>query len=183
MRRKLWWALGATLGLTLLALWTQQSPPALIAAIEPRLREHAQSLDAVSALRAPIAAAAEPLPIELPRIDVEPARRDLFETAAAVPRTATIPAPTPMAAVMPTPPPAPAPQAPPLNLRYLGSMVTPDGQRLVYLGRGDTALTVATGDRLDEGYVVESIGAEGITLVYPPLGTKVTVPIPPAPNP
>lgn len=75
-------------------------------------------------------------------------------------------------------PPA-VPKLPVLNLRFLGRMVTPAGEQLLYLARGDAAVVVGVGDRLDEGYVVESLGAEGVTLVYPELSAKVVVPIPP----
>jgi hypothetical protein len=59
-------------------------------------------------------------------------------------------------------------------------MVTPSGERLVMLARGDTSLTIQVGTRLDEGYVVESIGTGAVHLVYPPLGTGIDIPIPPA---
>lgn len=49
------------------------------------------------------------------------------------------------------------------------------------LARGDTSTTVEVGTRLDEGYVVESIGSDAVRLVYPPLGTSVDILIPPAP--
>ena len=67
-----------------------------------------------------------------------------------------------------------------MTWRYLGTMITPAGQRLVMLARGDTTVTVQPGTRLDEGYVVEAIGSDAVRLVYPPLGTVVDVPIPPA---
>ena len=68
-----------------------------------------------------------------------------------------------------------------MTWRYLGAMVTPAGERLVMLARGETSLGIQAGTRLEEGYVVESIGAEAIRLAYPPSGTVVDIPIPPAP--
>ena len=64
-----------------------------------------------------------------------------------------------------------------MSLRFLGSMVTPAGERLVYLARGDTAVPVVVGDRLEEGYVVSALTAEAVTLVYPPMELRVIVPI------
>lgn len=58
-------------------------------------------------------------------------------------------------------------------------MLTPTGERLVMLARGDSSVTIQAGMRLDEGYVVESIDAGAVHLIYPPLGTAVDIPIPP----
>ena len=69
-----------------------------------------------------------------------------------------------------------------MNLRFMGSMIDPAGKRLVYLARGDTALPVGVGDRLDEGYVVESLKPDAIVLVYPSLNTRTTIPTPPEPQ-
>ena len=66
-----------------------------------------------------------------------------------------------------------------MTVRYLGTMTTPAGDRLVMLARGDTTVPVQPGTRLDEGYVVETISADAVRLVYPPLGTTVDIPIPP----
>lgn len=70
-----------------------------------------------------------------------------------------------------------------MQWRYLGTMVTPAGQRLVMLARGDTVVTVQPGASLDDGYVVEAVGSDAIRVTYPPLGTVVDIPIPPAPPP
>jgi hypothetical protein len=112
---------------------------------------------------------------------IEPAQRDIF--AGRLAARASAAAPLPALPTATSPEAAVAPQPPPLALRYMGSMINPDGQRLVYLAHGDLSLLVAVGDRLDEGYVVESISTDSITLVYPPLGSKSTVPIPPAHEP
>jgi hypothetical protein len=61
-------------------------------------------------------------------------------------------------------------------------MRTPDGRQLLYLARGDNAIAVAVGDKLDEGYMVESIATDSVVLVYPPLDRRVSVPIPKAPE-
>lgn len=122
--------------------------------------------------------AATDLPDELPDWRIEPARRDPF----AVTPPATAPEPAKAA-----PPPAPsvtAPPvlaaAPPISLRYLGTMVTPEGKRLVMLARGQVAVPVEAGAALEEGYVVQSVERDAVRLVYPALGTEVTIPIPEA---
>lgn len=79
--------------------------------------------------------------------------------------------------------PAPAPVAPPFTYRYLGQITAPDGARLVYLTKADKDYPVSVGTTLDEGYVVESITAEGVQLRYPPLDSRVAVHIPPAQEP
>jgi len=56
-------------------------------------------------------------------------------------------------------------------------MISPTGERLVYLARGDSVLPVAVGDRVDEGYVVTELAADAVTLTYPPLEARVVVPI------
>ncbi len=61
-------------------------------------------------------------------------------------------------------------------------MLDPSGKRLLYLARGDAAVLVGVGDRVDEGYTVESLTAESVVLVYPPTDTRVSIPIPGAPR-
>lgn len=57
-------------------------------------------------------------------------------------------------------------------------MLTPQGQRLVLLSRGDAAVAVQVGTVLDGGYVVNAIDASAISLVYPSTGTLISIPIP-----
>jgi hypothetical protein len=65
-----------------------------------------------------------------------------------------------------------------MNWRALGSMVAPDGARLVWLTRGAEEITVTAGMQLDDGYVVQGVAAEEIVLAYPPLGATVHLPLP-----
>jgi hypothetical protein len=179
MRRSLVWALGASIVLSIAALWTTEAPR-VVAAVAPQLREHAVSLDLPLASSTVVQTTAQmPLPAELPTLVLETARRDIFAPDLPPPPK-VVPLPVPVAA--PAPPPPPPPQAPPLTLRYLGSMRTPEGRQLVYLTRGDNAILVAVGDKLDEGYIVESIATDSVVLVYPQLDRRVTVPIPKAPE-
>ena len=176
VRRDLSWALGASVLLSIAALFGNQVPR-VVSAIEPRLREQTQALDALSIPDRAGATASGALPTRLTRLTIEPARRDPFVPATSAPAPTVAPVPAVIAAAPATPP-----VPPPINVRFLGRMVTPDGQRLSYLVRGEVAIAVKVGDRLDEGYVVESVGEEAVGLVYPPLNAHVTVPIPPAPK-
>jgi hypothetical protein len=68
-----------------------------------------------------------------------------------------------------------APAPPPMPYRVAGQVVQA-GAAHVVLTAGDRVLTVRAGERLDDGYVVESINAEGVTLLYEPLGVRQQLP-------
>ena len=70
----------------------------------------------------------------------------------------------------------PAPTPPPLPYRVAGRVVH-DGAAHVVLAKGDRVLTVQQGDTLDDGYRVEAIGAQGVTLVYLPLNLPQQLPV------
>lgn len=76
-------------------------------------------------------------------------------------------------AVVPEPP--PAPQPPPVPYRVAGQVVHEGPPRIV-LARDDRVYFVAEGDTLDGGYRVESIRADGVTLVYTPLDARQHLP-------
>jgi hypothetical protein len=177
MRRGLILALGASVVLSIAALWTKEAPR-VVAAVVPQLREHVASLDLPNSSSTFVQAPAPgSLPEALPHLILDTATRDIFAPdLPPVPKVVSLPAP--VAALAPPPP----LQAPALTLRYLGSMRTPDGRHLLYLARGDNAIAVAVGDKLDEGYMVESIATDSVVLVYPPLDRRVSVPIPKAPE-
>lgn len=177
MRRGLLWALTASVLLTAAALVGTEAPR-VVSAIEPRVRERAQSLDEMSAAASLHAVTFERLPSSIPQLTVDAARRDPFASAAVAVTAVVVPAPAAVVAL----PPLADPSPPPINLRFLGSMVSPGGQRFLYLARGDAAIEVKEGDHLDEGYKVESLTAENVTLVYPPLKTRLSIPIPPGPR-
>jgi hypothetical protein len=175
MRPALRWGLAATVVASAAALWVgDKSVGSVVAAVDR----------ATGSAPLPLAAApdrddAAPLPPAIEPTIVEPARRDIF-TAVQPPAPPPPPPPKPFVGP-PLPPPPPAP--PPLNWRFVGSMTTPAGERLVMLSRGgDNATVVQPGTRLDDGYVVESIGGDAIRLSYPPLGAVVDLPLPPPPS-
>jgi len=119
----------------------------------------------------------EPLPLSLEPAAFPPAAFDPFVGAQSPPPQP----PAPIVAISATPPAEPV--VPPLDYRYLGRMIDPTGQQIVYLARGDKALPVAVGARLDEGYVVETITDDAIRLMYPAGQVHAVIPIPPAPEP
>ncbi len=171
MRRGLTWSLIATVVLSAVALWGDKVPR-VVSAIEPRIRD-ADTPEPRLADSSPTAVALASLPSELPRITAEPAKRDIFVPYAPPTPAAT---PAPMPAITAAPPP-PQPQAPPITVRFLGSMTTPNGQRITYLARGDAAVPVSVDAQLEEGYVVTAIAADAVTLTHPGTQTRVTVPI------
>lgn len=160
MRRGLGLALVAAGVLSAVTIWTGDKAPSLIAAVEPQMREHARPLDALATSASAERDRPPPLPARLDALVLRPTTRDLF-----APKVSTVPTPVaPPVSASPAAAPPPAPQPLPMNLRFMGSMVDPTGKRLVYLARGDTAVLVGAGDRLDEGYVVESLRRDAVVL-------------------
>ena len=116
------------------------------------------------------------VPERLAAVTLEQASFDPF-AGVQPPAPAAPPPAKPFVGPIYVPPPAP----PAINYRYLGQMTDPEGKTLVYLSRSDKDVLVAAGTSLDEGYKVEAITSDGVRLIYPPAGGRVTIPIPPAP--
>jgi hypothetical protein len=83
--------------------------------------------------------------------------------------------PPPPSRAAPAPAPV-APSAPPMPYRIAGLMVQ-DGAAQVVLAKGDRVITVREGDTLDDGYRVEAIKPDGVTLVYLPMNERQTLPL------
>jgi len=81
--------------------------------------------------------------------------------------------PPPKVVVTPPPPLSP----PPMTYRFAGRLAQ-DGKLQIFVSKGDIPLVAKVGDNLD-GYVVESITANSIVLLYPPLGHKEQIFVPP----
>lgn len=183
MRRSLLWALVCTVALSAIALIWPRTEAKLVAAV---VRDASPSADrAVVAKASPPAEATPPLPADLEPIAVEPALRDPFSPVKP-------PAPNPPAPVPANPPMQPVmaaslevpPQVPPTRARVLGTMVTPDGRRLVLMLVGDAVSVASAGLPLDNGYVVQAVEREAVRVVYPPTGTSVELALrDPAPDP
>jgi hypothetical protein len=101
------------------------------------------------------------------------AKADLFGTRSWLPPPPP-PKPVALSAEVPAPPPPPPPQ----TYRFAGRLVQ-DNKVQFFVSKGDTPIPVTLGSNLD-GYVVESIAADRIALVYPPLGSKESIVVPPA---
>jgi hypothetical protein len=122
------------------------------------------------------------LPAALPVVTLAPARFDPFVGVLPPAPPAVKPLPV-VQQVLPAAPPAPiVPQAPAMTYRFLGRMVDPSGRPWVYLAKGDVTVPVAPGTRLDEGFVVTAVDAQGIHLHYPPADLHMLIPVPPPPK-
>lgn len=172
MRLAIRWALGITVALTVAALLQPHSSTKVVQAIDQQERP-ATTADAVTA---------NSLPRTLEPYEIARGQRDIFAPLriAEPPRLTTPPPPPSPPAVAPAQVTA-TPTAPPVSVRYLGAMVTPGGQRLVMLARGDVVIPVEPGSRLDDGYVVQSISDDAVRLTHPAAGAIVDLPIPPVP--
>lgn len=175
MRRSLFWALLGTLAASAATLWVGRQAPVLVAAVQrPGARAE---LPAPQARTVAMAA----LPVRLERQVIEPSQRDPFvPVLPPQPKPASAPVPPPVQMTGPPPPP-PLPSAPAVRARFLGRMVTPAGDTLVFLSAGDKTVLAQAGDVLDDGYVVDSVTDQAVTLRYPALDVKVTLPLPPLP--
>jgi len=197
MRPALRWLLLLTLVLSAGAVWWPPSgAPPLVIAVQ-RDVDRAQSAGAATAAADEGRARGEQpvLPAMIPVMSVDLARRDIFAPAAQggglpgagkaeLPGRPLPAAPPPMAMVQPAPavhlaPPVAAAPVP-LQLRYLGSMLTPAGERLVLVARGDTAYIARPGLSVEGGYAIQSIEANAVRVVHSSSGNVTDIPIPTA---
>jgi hypothetical protein len=72
--------------------------------------------------------------------------------------------------------PSAGPTAPPMPYRVAGNVVHEGGAEVV-LAKGDRVVTVREGDTLEDGYRVEAINSQAVTLVYVPLDVAQQVPV------
>jgi hypothetical protein len=128
----------------------------------------------------------EGLPEQLERDTLEAAKRDPFSVVAPPPVTSAPqklpPAPPP---IVPVPAPAmaaPVPMAPPLNLRFMGRMTSPDGQHMIFASLAESPVTLSVGQELPNGYRVDSITDRIVQLSYPALGTTARLDLPEPPR-
>jgi hypothetical protein len=177
VRRSLGWALLVTLTLSAASLWWPGAAPRLVVAVPradapPRLEQAAAGIGLLAQPHPPA------LPVTLPPWELSLALSDPFGASAlpvaAPPRPA---APTPVVAPA-APPQLVAAAAPPVPLRYLGSMLTPQGQWLVMLLRGDTAIVARAGLGFEDGYVIQSISPQAVRLVHTTTGAGLDIAVP-----
>jgi hypothetical protein len=182
MRAGLLWMLVATLVLSAVAVWWPDDQVQVTRRADEaeRIELNAGRPQRVAELQS----GAGNLPSRLPVIEFELARFDPFAGLPAPPP----PKPKAVAAVVPQPvapvqvasAPLPPPEAPRLSYRYLGQFTDPAGVSQVYLAKNDAAFPIQVGTRLEEGYVVEAMGAEGIRLHYPALNAHAVISVPAA---
>ena len=156
-----------TLILSALAFWSRAPDSALVSAPTSAVGNDLARHDPPAA---PQAALGSALPDRLAALQLEPAEADPFVGAQRPPPPE--PPLTPVVKESPPPPP------PPFNYRYLGRMQGPTGEESIYLTLAKRSVPIAVGTRLEEGYVVESIGPESISFHYPPLDTHTVLSIP-----
>jgi hypothetical protein len=133
------------------------------------------------------ALAAISLPTRIEREALEPALRDPFMAYA--PPAPPQPKAKPVIKAAPPPPvfnAAPAavaaPSPPPLNLRFMGQMTAPNGDRLVYVASGESTVLLTQGQTLSNGYQVTSISERQVNFTYAPLGYTTQLSLPEAPR-
>lgn len=128
-----------------------------------------------------------PLPTELERI--------LISTDFSVPKRnpfiAVTPAPqiVKKVVVAPAPPPQPSIQAqpqppvmPPLNLKFVGRVTEPNGNRVVFASLNETPVSLNVGQTLPNGFRVDAIKDEAVELTYTLLGTTTRFDLPKPPT-
>ena len=180
MRRSLSWALTAALVLSAAAIgWPRVTRP-LVAAVQ---RADALShIEQPAAHATPAARANQPaLPATLPPWDLAAAVSDPFTGATPAPTPPTAmapPPPPPVSTATPPPPPLVPTAAPAVLVRYLGSMQTPQGERLVLLLRGDTAIVARAGLGFEDGYVIQSVSPQAVRLLHAATGVGLDIAVP-----
>ena len=162
----------ATALLSCIALWLPQ--PAPPQAVTPWSKAATPQDGLRTAKVAPRTSAQEStpaLPAQLSGKSIEPSVFDPFAGVLPPPPLPVAKAVAPVAEIKPA--------APPVNYRYLGQMLDPSGQWLVYLSGPDgREVPVRVGTRLPEGYEVESIKDDGVRLRYPAFEAYSLIPIP-----
>lgn len=174
LNRKMQGSLGTTLVLTLVALWLDAPAPQVVASVPPR----SGALDTGLAPPRPVVrnepSSGPSLPEQWTRDELSVATKDPFALVVATPATSPTASTSP--SLQMAPPPAPVP---PLNARYAGSFIDPDGVKHVFLWSGSRQVPAEPGLVLEGGHVVHSVGAETIVLTYPGSDTTTTISIPP----
>jgi hypothetical protein len=141
----------------------------------------------VSATTGDMALVVRALPTRIEREPFEPALRDPFTAYA--PSAPLQPKAKPMIKAAPPPPilnalpsAVVAPSPPPLNLRFMGQMTAPNGDRLVYAASGENTVLLTQGQKLPNGYQVTSISERQVNFTYAPLGYTTQLSLPEAPR-
>jgi len=178
MRPSISIALIITAATSALALWRPTASPIVAAVNAARDRASVDAGFITSSV--PNLPPDVSLPAQIPVATIDLAERDPFVPVQA-PAPPPIVQPAPASPIFYGPPAPPAPVAPQMNYRFVARMLTPAGDSLVYLTNDLRTVAVNAGDALEDGYVVESITPENVTLAYPPLGVRMLIPLPAEP--
>ena len=117
------------------------------------------------------AAGGEPLPLTEAGVAASATPFDPF--------VGVVPPPAPVVVAPPAVAPVTAPPPPPEQAyRFLGRVTGPDGVEQILLTRGEMFVSIKVGMTLDNGYVVDAISTDLVSLSYPQFGTKASIPIP-----
>ncbi|RFO98329.1 hypothetical protein DIC66_00020 [Rhodoferax lacus] len=135
---------------------------------------------AVQATMAPAGTTSAALPEALDRPALVPSDVDPFMPEAPKALPLAKPPQAPPAPVMVVAQPPAPPEPPPLNLAFAGRMTAPDGSKVVYVTMGETALVLAPGLELPNGYKVTQINARSVEFSYAALNRTARLDIPPA---
>jgi hypothetical protein len=184
MRSSVAWLLLITLALCVVVLWLPERATLLVRAVETQRQAPARGTDSAdftaAAARLPV-----PLPSVLEPVVLEVVHRDPFAEPSRSVASAPSAARVSVASAPTSATPMPAPLAPPMTWRLLGTMDAPGGERLVMLVQHNEDQTVLAipGTRLEGGFEVAAVHADGVRLVHPPSNTEVVIPIPLPPSP
>jgi hypothetical protein len=176
VRRAVWAALAVTIGASAWVVLTPEATGPGASVVSARVLDPSGTASAKPAVDRPL-----PARWEAPLLPS--AARNPFGAVirAEAPKPAPVAAPPKLMAVQ-TPPPvatAPAPSLPTFSYRYLGRMVDPLGQRVLYLAKGDSAVVVQQGTQLSEGYVVDTVSESTIEIVNTATQQRHLIAIPP----
>lgn len=130
-----------------------------------------------------------PLPTELERMlittDFSVPKRNPFVTIMPPPPPSKItikvvdaPVTLPQTTVQASPQP---PMMPPLNLKFVGRVTEPNGNRMVFASLNDLPVTLNVGQTLTNGFRVDAIKDDAVEFTYTALGTtsRFDLPTPP----
>jgi hypothetical protein len=165
------------------ALWLPRANPTFVSATP--LHAQALAADATLDRSSPVVAPGSTpigLPTQLPELELEPAIRDPFhavQAAAAAPPAAPTAAIAAVHLVQGAVYIAPPPPPPPLDVRFVGWMRAPDGQRMLMLARAEQFLVAQAGLTLESGYRLSSIESDSVRFVHMPSGVAAALAVPP----
>lgn len=128
-----------------------------------------------------------PLPTELERMlittDFSGGKRNPFVALPPAPQIVK------KVAVVPTPPPQPniqaapqPPMMPPLNLKFVGRVTEPNGNRVVFASLNENQVSLNVGQTLPNGFRVDAIKDDAVELTYTLLGTTTRFDLPKPPT-